>query len=180
MLHFSPDDLPPAIYWQVLSFLRTWDTEGFMGKGRGRRWISRPEFHPVHFVLMDDDFVVGHAEVVSGQQQHRGTLYGAYGISAVFVYPDYRAAGHGTALIHEATHYIRQQPNADIGLLWCEPSLGKFYTHAGWQLMETTKTLLEGEVEAPERLFMRFFSPKGIADEPDFHNSALHVGWTTW
>ncbi len=162
-----------------------WDTEGFVGRGRGRRWISRPEFNPVHFVLMDIDLVVGHAEVVSGQLQHQGVDYAAYGISAVFVYPDYRSAGHGTELIHAATDYIAQQPNADIGLLWCAPPLGNFYTHAGWQHMQTTKTMLGDTVETAqlhdeEFLFMRFFSRKGIVHELDFHNNALYFGWTTW
>lgn len=185
MLHFLPDDLPPAIYWQVLSFLRTWDTQGFVSRLRGRRWISRPEFNPVHFVLLDDDFVVGHAEVVSGTWQHQGVEYGAYGISAVFVYPDYRGAGHGTELIHAATEYVAQQPDADIGLLWCEPPLGRFYRRAGWQHMPTTATLLgdtleTAELHTEETLFMRFFSPKGIAHQPDFHNNSIYFGWTTW
>lgn len=183
--HYNPDDLPLAMRWQILSFLRTWDTAGFVGRLRGRRWISRPEFNPVHFVLMDDDFLVGHVEVVSGKWAHRGTRYGAYGISGVFVYPDYQHAGHGTELIHAATDYIAQQPDADIGLIWCAPSLGAFYQHCGWELMDTTTTLLgdteeSAKIHAEEILFMRFFSLKGRAQQQDFENSAIYFGWTTW
>ncbi len=182
---YAPDDLPPALRWQILSFMRVWETEGFVGRWRGRRWISRPEFHPVHFVLTDDDFVVAHAEVLWMDWQHNGVVYKPYGISAVFVYPDYRGQGNGLRIIQSATEYIDQQPDADVGMFWCAPDLRGFYLRCGWTYMETAVTFLGDTPESSQRhdeeiLFMRFLSPKGIQHRADFETAPLFFGWTTW
>ena len=182
---YLPDDLPDALRWQILSLMRVTFTEGFVGRWRGRRWISRPEFNPVHFVMTDDDFVVAHAEVVSEAWQHRGVDYAAYGISGVFVYPDYRRQGHGVEIIQSATDYITRQPDADIGMFWCEPHLREFYLRCGWQHMANITTMLgdapaTSQVHTEEILFMRFFSDKGRQHQPDFESGRLYFGWTTW
>ncbi len=182
--HYLPDDLPDPLRWQILSLLRVVDTGGFVGRWRGRRWISRPEFNPVHFVLTDDDFVVAHAEVVSGAWQHRGVDYAAYGISAVCVFPDYRRQGCGVSIVQSATEHIAQQPDADIGLLWCAPHLREFYRRCGWQHMDQITTMLGTTPETAqaddEILFMRFFSEKGRQHAADFESGSLYFGWTTW
>ncbi len=183
--HYRPENLPVEVHWQVLAFLRVIDTAGFMGRWRGRRWISRPEFNPVHVVLMDGDFVVAHAEALSMRWQHRGIDYEAWGISGVFVYPDYQKQGHGIQIIQAATDYIARQPNADIGLLWCAPHLRGFYLRCGWQPMEAVTTVLGTSLEAAkahdeEILFMRFFSSKGVQQQSDFQSGTLYFGWTTW
>ena len=182
--HYSPDDLPLSFRWQILSFLRVWNPQGFVGRWRGRRWISRPEFNPVHFVLTDVDLVVAHAEVVSMDWQHDGVKYKPYGISAVFVYPDYRGQGYGRSIVQSATDYIARQPDADIGLLWCAPELRDFYQRCGWTHMETAITLLGSTRETAqpddEILFMRFFSPRGIEHQVDFQTKPIYFGWTTW
>ena len=182
---YAPDDLPPTVRYQILSFLRVWDTEGFVGRGRGRRWISRPEFNPVHVVLLDDDFVVAHAEVVSGTFRHNGIAYNVYGISAVFVYPDYRELGHGVGVVQSATGVIAQQTAADIGLLWCAPELRGFYLRCGWTHVEGAITLLgdtreTAQVHDAEILFMRCFSDKGRQHQVDFQTMPIYFGWTTW
>jgi GNAT superfamily N-acetyltransferase len=182
---YAPDDLPPTVRYQILSFLRVWDTVGFVGRWRGRRWISRPEFNPIHVVLMDDDFVVAHAEVVSGAFQHNDIEYTAYGLSAVFVYPDYRGLGHGVGIVQSATETIIQQSDADIGLLWCAPELREFYLRSGWAHQVTAITLLgdtreQAKVHDTEILFMRFFSDKGSQHQADFQTIPLYFGWTTW
>lgn len=182
--HYLPDALPAAERWQILSLLRVVDTDGFVGRWRGRRWISRPEFNPVHFVLTDDDFVVAHAEVVSGAWQHRGVDYAAYGISAVCVYPDYRGQGCGVSIVQSATDYIAEQSDADIGLLWCEARLQHFYERCGWEYKANITTMLGTSPETAqadsEILFMRFFSAKGREHQADFESGSLYFGWTTW
>ena len=182
---YKPDDLPPLVRYQILSFLRVWDTEGFVGRGHGRRWIGRPEFNPVHVVLMDDDFLVAHTEVVSMNWQHVGIDYQAYGISSVFVYPDYRNMGHGLRIVQSATEYILQQPDADIGMFWCAPELRGFYLHTGWEHIEGAVTMLgdtreQAQLHDEEILFMRYFSPKGQQHRGDFQTSPVFFGWTTW
>lgn len=63
---YAHHDLPDFVHWQILSGLRYEWSFTFQGKNRGRRWISRAEFNPTHFVLLDNDFVVGYADYVSG------------------------------------------------------------------------------------------------------------------
>lgn len=182
---YSPDEMPESIQYQILSFMRTEWPQGFMGKLRGRRWISRPEFNPLHFVMMDDDFVIGHAESLWRTWEHQQTSYRVYGISGVFVYPDYRGAGYGKQLIDAVTEDCRNRPDADLGMLWCEPDLRDFYSKCGWEQMASTTTLL-GDTPAvaiehhDENLFMTFFSDKAQQHRSDFLDTSVYFGWTTW
>lgn len=148
---FNPESIPDIIKYQILSFMRIEWKEGFTGRWRGRRWISRPEFNPTHFVMLDEDFVVGHAESLWRDWQHNGISYRVYGISALFVYPDYQGQGYGEQLVRTATADCAKQPDADIGMLWCEPELRAFYVRCGWEPMDSTTTLL-GEEEASAQI----------------------------
>ena len=58
---YTDEEIPDLVKYQILSFMRTEWPEGFVGRWRGRRWINLREFNPLHFVLMDQDFVVAHA-----------------------------------------------------------------------------------------------------------------------
>lgn len=100
---YIAEELPDLVKYQILSFMRTEWPEGFIGRWRGRRWINWPAFNPVHFVLLDQDFVVAHAESLWRHWQHNDTNYRVYGISGVFVFPDYQGEGYGKQLIQTIT-----------------------------------------------------------------------------
>lgn len=182
---YSPAAMPDLIRYQILAFMRTEWPQGFTGQRRGRRWISLPEFNPTHFVLTDSDLVVGHAESIWCDWAHQDVSYRVYGLSGVFVYPDYQGEGLGQRLVTAATDYCIDQPDADVGMLWCEPRLRPFYVRCGWEAMDTTTTLLgdteaEAQTHDDEMLFMRFFSDHGQSHRADFENARVYFGWTTW
>jgi hypothetical protein len=76
---FTANELPPAIKWQILSFLRTVWWEGFAGPNRLRDCISRPERHSLHFVLTEAGLLMSHAEVVWDELEYLGETYGRTG-----------------------------------------------------------------------------------------------------
>lgn len=182
---YTPDIMPAHVRWQILSYMRTEWPEGFTGRFRGRRWISAPEFNPTHLVLMEDDLVIGHVEIMWIDFIHGGVLYKTYGISSVFIFQDYRGQGLGKRMVQAATYIIRRQGDADIGMLWCDHALRGFYIKCGWQAMDSTQTLLgttrdTANVDQTQLLFMRFFSDKAEAHRHTFENTQLYFGWTTW
>jgi GNAT superfamily N-acetyltransferase len=134
---------------------------------------------------MDQDFVVGHAVRLWRDWQHNETRYRVYGISGVFVFPDYQHEGYGKQLIQTITDECMAQPDADLGMLWCAPRLQDFYVKCGWEPMHSTVTLLGDDIDDAEEhyeemLFMRFFSHKARAQRSEFEGKSLYFGWTTW
>jgi len=180
---YSPEDLPVHIRWQILGFMRTEWYYAFQGRLRGRRWIGAPEFNPTNIVLMDDDFLIAHAEVEYRLFHHLGEKYHTYGLSSVFVYNDYRGAGYGKQIVEIATDYIHQQDNAQIAMLWCDPTMHDFYLKCGWDAMDSTQTWLgttpENAQHDPDQLlFMKFIDP--TVKQATFHEEKVYFGWTTW
>lgn len=181
-LFFAHDDLPPELKCQILSFLRVTWPEGFTGPNRLRDWISRPEFHPVHFMLVEAGVLIAHTEVLRKALDHAGVTYKAYGLSGVFTYPAFRGQGFGEQVIRAGTAYI-DASDADIGIFQCEPRLAPFYSRAGWTAIPGATTLV-GDPAAPEvsdeLLMMRFLTPKGERGRPAFATEPFYFGDVTW
>lgn len=164
LLIFPDDDFPPEYRCQVLAFLRVQWPEGFLGENRLRNWITRPAYHPVHFILAEAGLVISHAEVVWKHLEHAGDIYKTYGLTGVFTFPSFRGQGYGLQVITAATGYIRSRSDADVGMFHCAPDLKRFYMKAGWIPMESTITYIgprQNPVEARELRMMQFFSEKG-------------------
>ena len=90
------------------------------------RSLAQQENHPLHFVLVEEGLLIAHGAVVWKYLAHAGETYKAYGLSGVFIHPSFRERGYGRQIIEAGTAYIRNS-EADIGLLWCAPSLKGFY-----------------------------------------------------
>ena len=54
---FENNDIPETYKIQVLSFLRINSWEGFTDNNRLRDWITPKIFHPVNFVLEENDIL---------------------------------------------------------------------------------------------------------------------------
>ncbi len=181
-LFYAHDDLPPGLKCQILSFLRITWPEGFVGPNRLRDWISRPEYHPVHFMLVEAGVLIAHIAVLWKSLEHAGTTYKAYGLSGVFTYPAFRGQGFGEQVVRAGTDYI-DGSDADIGIFHCEPSLAPFYSRAGWTPLPGATTL-EGNPAAPEvsgeLLIMRFLTLKGERARQAFASEPFYFGEVTW
>jgi hypothetical protein len=169
---YTDADLPEYYQCQVLSFLRIVFPEGFMGENRLRDWITAPRFHPLHFLLVEADLVISHAEVVWKTLEHAGHSYKTYGLTGVFTYPSFQHQGYGLRLIQAATQYILSS-DADVAMFHCKPDLEQFYSRADWIPMKNSVTWIGSQrepVKSQELLLMRFISPQGRAARPDFEN----------
>jgi GNAT superfamily N-acetyltransferase len=179
---YPSSELPVHLKYQILSFLRIVWPEGFTGKNRLRDWISREEDHSVSIMLVEQDILISHTEVVWKYLDHAGETYKAYGLSGVFTYPAFRGQGYGRRIVDRGTAYI-EASDADIGIFHCDPSLKEFYAESGWIPMERAVTLV-GSKDHPkisnELMMMRFLSEKGKRGRPAFERFPLYFGEDTW
>jgi GNAT superfamily N-acetyltransferase len=181
-LIYPTKELPAVLQCQILSFLRMTWPEGFITEAQRREWIAHQENHPLHFVFVEDSFLISHLEVVWKYLEHAGVTYKAYGLSGVFTTPAFREQGYGQRLVEAGTAHIKAS-DADIGMLWCAPSLKGFYARSGWIGMEKSETLI-GPKEDPSvyhlLLMMLFLSQKEQRGRPFFENESIYFGREAW
>jgi GNAT superfamily N-acetyltransferase len=181
-LIYLTTELPPTLQGQILSFLRMTWPKGFFEQNQTPDWLAHQENYPLHFVLVDDGMLISHTEVVWKYLEHAGETYKAYGLSGVFTHPSFRERGYGGQIVEAATTHIKRS-DADIGMLWCAPSLKGFYSRSGWIGLEKSKTLI-GPKEAPNvnhlLLMMLFLSQKGKHSQPAFESEPIYFGIETW
>jgi len=79
-LVYPESQLPAHLRWQILSFLRIEWPDGFVGQNRLRDWISREEQNPLSFVLVENDILISHAQVLWKYLGHAGETYNVYGL----------------------------------------------------------------------------------------------------
>lgn len=175
-------ELPLTLQDQILAFLRPAWLEGFIAADQARDWLSHQENHPVHLVLVDDSCLISHAAVVWKYLEHAGATFKAYGLAEVFTQPACRDRGYGRRIVEAATTYIKRS-DGDIGMLWCPPSLKRFYARHGWMGMEQSETLI-GPREAPTvyhlLLMMLFLSQKGQHGRASFKTEPIYFGPKAW
>ena len=184
LLTFTSAEFPEHLKWQAVSFLRVQWPDGFVGENRLRNWVTREADHPIHIVLVEQDILISHTNVVWKYLNHNGETYKAYGLTGVFTFPSFRGQGCGSRVIAAGTAYI-QASDADIAMLYCDERLRSLYAKQGWKPLDTSTTYL-GTAEKPERvddeiLMMLFLSPKGQQGQPAFETKPIHFGGDyTW
>lgn len=181
---YKPKELPDKWKYQVLSFQRIVWTEGFIGENQYRDWITRPEDHPLHFILVEKNSLISHLEVVWRNLLHNSIEYKVMGVTGVLTFPDFQKQGHGKTLILEATKYINDS-DADIGMFSCEDKNLEFYKKCGWLPLEGAPVPLTGdkddphESESPNILF-KALNEKGEAGKKDFEEIQMFFENDTW
>lgn len=190
-IHFYPaEELPSHLAWQVRSFFRMRWTFLFRAQDRFRSGLWWTEsLAPVHAVLVEDDILISHASIVRKQLKHAGETYTTLGLNGVFTFPDFRREGHGRRLVEAATHHIRHDSDADIGVLFCRSELMPFYGVVGWEHQSHAVTWV-GEVDRPhqvetgldtsEHRMMLFVSERAKQAQASFWDSPLYFGESEW
>lgn len=178
----SQIDMPPLIRQQVVDFLRCEWPDGFQGVNRLRNWITPRSENPVNFMLIEDDTVISHIEVVWKMLEHNGIIYKAYGLTGVFTYPQFQKQGYGKQLLATATAYILKS-DADLAMYHVDKNLVPFYSQSGWEPIWTAQTL-SGDQDKPEIsndvMMALFLSSKGQKGRSDFETQPFYFGDTTW
>ncbi len=100
----------------------------------------------------------------------------------MFTHPAHRHQGHGRRIVRVGTQTI-QASDADVAMLYCEPSLERFYMEAGWFPMTSATTVIGTggkQFATNERLLMLFISDKGKRSRGTFEHEPIYFGDTTW
>jgi GNAT superfamily N-acetyltransferase len=130
-LTFTGGDLPRELEIQVLAFMRIVWGEDWSVEDRSRTRLWRDD-RAVHFVRADGDLLVSHAQIVVPDIERDGRRLRIAGVGGVMTYPQFRGEGHATAVMRRTTDRIRTDPSFDIGMLFCEPDVTRFYERFGW------------------------------------------------
>lgn len=174
--------LPSGIKQQILDFLRINYPEGFMEHNQFRDWTSTPENHPAHIVLIENDRLISHTEILWKLIDHNGVTYKVYGLSGVMTYPEFRGYGYGTQIIAVGTDYIRET-DADVGMFHCDSALRPFYERVEWIPMATAITHVgarDNPMVSDELLMMMFLSETAQRHREDFETLPIYFGPHTW
>jgi GNAT superfamily N-acetyltransferase len=179
---YPSNELPAHLKWQILSFLRITWPEGFIGENKLRDWVSSAENHSISLMLVEDEILISHTEVVWKYLDHAGETYKAFGLTGVFTYPAFRGQGYGKQIVERGTAYL-EASDADIGIFHCDSSLKEFYAACGWIPMKSATTMV-GSKDNPrvsdELMMMRFVTGKGKRGRPAFESLPLYFGKYTW
>ena len=176
-------ELPEKWFYQIISFLRIDDPEGFTGANQTRNWISGDEEHVRHFVLHAGDILISHAEALRKDIEHEGLAYRLYGLGGILTYPAFRRQGYGTRVVRSATQYLMNQPDADIALVTCSSQNRGFYEKCGWEFTDSV-TIHIGSRKAPEEVTdevaFRCVSGKAHKNHTDFERTPIYFGGGLW
>ena len=181
-LIYPDNEIPPQWKCQILCFLRMMWPKGFMGENRLRDWISTEDNHSISIMLVEQNILISHTEVVWKYLDHAGETYKAYGLSGVLTYPAFRGQGYGKRIVERGTAYI-DASDADIAMFHCDKSLKEFYMRCGWIPMETAVTYVGPKTNpyvSNELLMMRFYSEHGKKSRPAFETIPFYFGEDTW
>lgn len=182
-LHIYRDgaSLPLPFYYQIQSFVRM-------------MWVDGEHFNidlglippssSMVVVLAKGNSLISHVEVICTALELTGQSYKCYGLSGVMTYPAFRKRGFGGRVIDTAAALIREDPEADVALLWTAHHNVPFYVAHGWEAMPNLVTLT-GDPSQPqpydeEVRMMLFLSEKGKAARPAFEHGQVYVGQEHW
>jgi hypothetical protein len=173
-VEYNAAELPAALKWQVLSFLRIVWPEGFTGSSRYRDWITNPVYRPRHLMYLACDLVVSQLELVQLELTHEGLTYQVSAPTGVLTFPSFRREGWAGRLVQKATQRI-ESSGADLGLICCEPENASFYVRAsGWQQVPGATILVEDR-PTPQVLIANFQSSKAKQHAETFQHFPLHL-----
>jgi len=175
---FRSDDLPRDLAVQIASYVRV-QWPALPGR-RTPLWESLyPAIDRVHFVITDADVLISHAIAHGRPLPHGGRTWNVWGLSSVFTYPTHRGSGFGEQVVADATQHIRDQPDADLALLFCGDRVQSLYRRLGWQIVPGLEIRFgDKQVFNDGHVMTLFVSDRARAH--DFSAEPMHVGPYTW
>ena len=168
---------PEALKWQAVSFMRVEWPFIYSGRNRFGKHTYPPQWHPVHFSIVEEDVLISHAEVIQIPLEHRGETYRLSGLGNVFTFPSFRRKGYGKQVVQAATKYILDT-DTDIGMLFCRVHLAPFYAASGWEALGGTLTRIGTASNYRSHKLLRmmlFVSEKGENGQSAFTKQPLYL-----
>lgn len=179
-IYNSELEIPLVIHKQIIDFLRIEWPDGFEGGNSTRDWVSKVEYHPVTFTLMDGETLVSHVLAVWKPILHKGVSYKLYALSGMFTYPQFRGKQYGLQVLKAAVDYIL---HSDADLFFVHSKLKGFYEKVGLQLNPKVRTLIGAKdkpVDSKEPVFTMFLSEKGKKGQQNFESEPFYFGEDLW
>lgn len=172
-------EFPPLLDCQVRDFVRiVWADAKVDVPGAPHD----PRFdHAVHFVVVDGDLLISHAQVIDVIVEHEGETYRVGGLSGVLTYPNFRGQGYASQVVAAANSYMSTS-GADFGQLFTSLDLKEFYNRHNWVNIQTA-TILHGDKAHPdehERTMIYPVTARGHAAVKAFENARVYVGQGLW
>lgn len=125
---------PEALQWEIAALLdKIWSDSAFRA---GKLLLThRPELNAQSVLCRYGERLVGYAGVVQKTVRIGESNFIAAGLSCVASDPDWRGRGVGKRIVRSATQWVQGQPQIDLGVFTCHPTLSGFYRMAGgWQV----------------------------------------------
>lgn len=180
---FTADTLPDHLACQIRAFIRI---EWYDSYAHAHDHLDSPlhpvDWHPAYFALTKQHALISCAAAVWRMVDVAGEPYKTFGLGDVMTYPAFRKKGYGQRVVAAATDHIKQQPDADLAILWAEPSLESFYNRHGWA-HPTDFTVTKGALDDPRPTdfpMLLFLSERARALRPTFASDTFYFGPDTW
>jgi GNAT superfamily N-acetyltransferase len=175
---YQQPDLPAALKWQVIAFLKTEWPFIFTGDDVFLAEPYPPERDPVHFVAAEGESLISYASAFRLSLDHADARYEVYGFGNMFTFPPYRRQGYGSRVLESATDFIKGS-NVDVAILFCDSQLEGFYAACGWEVLPSPTrvgTPNDYEVHEGSRMMLAV-SDKGRRGQLGFVEQPLYVEW---
>ena len=143
---YRPQDLPPLLKVQILSFYRCLWPWGFKGKDQYRDWITGQADAPQHLVIHHEDTLISALCIVSRTINFWGQSRKIAGFTGVLVYPNFQKKGVGLKLLERAIEIAEK--DFSVICLHCDPDQVSFYEKSGFSPLRELK-VMEGDPQNP-------------------------------
>lgn len=122
----------------------------------GLVWQSKP----LHVLIVDDGVLVAHVGLVQCTIKVGGQLVSVAGFGGVLTRPDCRGKGFGQMAMQKAEEHVRQQGNANFGLLFCRDAVRPWYERLGWEPIKRPVWIDQpgGSIQSPLVVMVKCFS----------------------
>ncbi|MFN8418887.1 MAG: GNAT family N-acetyltransferase [Anaerolineae bacterium] len=175
--------LPPELECQIRAFIRLTWYDAYAENPDLEAPMLPPDDHPQHVVLAERHALISHARLSWVQVDHAGERFKTYCLGDVFTYPAFRGKGYGRIVADAATALIREDGDADIAILFCDPKLEEFYGQCGWShVPDLTANIGEIDALEPHNHFamMLLLSDKARRSQDAFRTQTIFLPGYDW
>jgi GNAT superfamily N-acetyltransferase len=179
---YPADNFPSHLAYQRLAFIRLLWVDYYVSNPDPDYRMGVDSRMLYHDVYVQNDALVSAVSTLRTTVTMGTDNFVCYGISAMLTYPFWRKHGYGGDLIERATASIREQADADIGLLWT--SVPDFYRARGWEIVPGEPAIF-GDPQHPtvrggEYTMMLFLSERSQMLRERLQSELLYVGRSAW
>jgi GNAT superfamily N-acetyltransferase len=99
----------------------------------------------IHCVGYEENVAVTQAGACLHILNHESNELRIGGLNGVITRPEARGKGYGNLVVGAAEAHMRDEMDADFGMLFCHPELEPYYDSRGWVKVESPVTIVQPE-----------------------------------